>query len=435
MVFSMSTKMMQTLYTILGWLPFTIGGAIFFAVSLATLWWVGIQRVDLIFVIIGAVGSVISVIGMLCTLCAGIVVYMHMREIPYETSTMMVGVEQESAFLLQAPWWIPLIQTEWNYITKEFSVISNQTQDIVTKILPKRRGIYTNIQRNIVVGDAFGICRVSFGGQQETHIRVLPDTRKLHYLDILQGLQGGTEIANPYGKPMGDRIDMRMYAKGDPIRYVLWKIYARTGELLVRTPELALEPVKKMLVYLIVSPADTVSASVATMAIQSDMLGDNWTFSVDGSSDIYMDAPTAIDAIVQSGQSTEMHGVGLQAFVDKSKEVNTSIVIFAPPDTGLWIERVCQISLPKHIIICLDKIDIKNTWKQIEHAVFLPAEEPVNLLCDLAKIQQIHQAFLQHGYQPSISQQVTVKIPGGMSKEIGEFIRSIKDSSTDMVQS
>jgi hypothetical protein len=242
-------------------------------------------------------------------------------------------------------------------------------------------------------------------------------------------------MAHPYGKPMGDRIDMRMYAPGDPIRYVLWKIYARTGELLVRTPELALEPVKKMLVYLIVSPTDTVSASVATVAIQGDMLGDNWIFSVDGSTDVYMDAPTAMDAIVQSGQSSEIHGVGLHAFVEKSREANTSIVIFAPPDTGIWIERVCQISVPKHIIICLDKIDIKNTWEQIEHAVFLPSEEPVNLWCDLAKIQQIHQEFVQHGYQHSSSQRVTVTIPGNMSKEIGEFIRDITGSSTDRVQS
>src|SRR5207302_1043248 len=90
------------------------------------------------------------------------------------------------------------------------------------------------------------------------------------------------EMEHPRGKPDGELIEMRSYAPGDPMRMILWKVYARTGQLLVREPERAVARCQKSLVYFVAGSGDSASAGVARTALETGLFGPDFVFGADG---------------------------------------------------------------------------------------------------------------------------------------------------------
>src|SRR5437773_8099985 len=104
-------------------------------------------------------------------------------------------------------------------------------------------------------------------------MRILPWTGGLDHAPMLRSLAGGEEISHPLGELTGDRVDMRRYVAGDPLKLALWKIYARTGVLMVRTPERAIAPTLRVAAYLPSAIGDEPAAAAARVAIQRGLLG------------------------------------------------------------------------------------------------------------------------------------------------------------------
>ena len=388
----------EMLHKVVGWLPFSIGGAVFFLGALSALWFLGIQRSDLIMVVLGATGVALSLLGLLLTWIAGIVIYRRMRNIPFESLTLISHKSSETEFVVPIPWWIPLVQSSCIVKADHFYREEFQGKEV---LFAKRRGLWSEIVREIAVGDAFGICSIRFETRQEVQLKVLPIILSLENPLLIHGLQGGSELSHPMGRPEGDRIDMRNYVAGDPIRHILWKVYARSNELMVRTPERAYEPVKKMLAYLIVDEADRIAAATASAIIQSGLLGVDWSFGVDGDRNVYSDENLALDAIVQSGlslYSTEpgkKGGEGLRSFLNvaSANQSNShTLVVFAPPIVGSWIQNVLalQQQIPIQVIVGVDRIETESKWAAFKEAVFLPETQNFSQLTSLAELEAIH---------------------------------------------
>ena len=119
-----------------------------------------------------------------------------------------------------------------------------------------QRALCASVKRRFVVEDAFGLARIVFSREQPQPLQVLPTTGKLEPGVVLHALSLGAEMPHPLGAPRGDRADMRRYVPGDPVRLVLWKVYARTRELVVRHPEHAFSPTLRVAAYLVVNRAD-----------------------------------------------------------------------------------------------------------------------------------------------------------------------------------
>jgi hypothetical protein len=160
---------------------------------------------------------------------------------------------------------------------------------------------------------------------------------------MLRSLAGGEDLPHPSGPLTGDRVDIRRYVPGDPLRLVLWKLYARTGELMVRTPERAIAPSIRIVAYLIAAEGDEPPAAAARVAIDSGLLGDGWTFSADGANHPAEDPESALALVIgsRSARGTDQgNGAGLMPFLDAATESEPArIVLFAPARTGPWLER------------------------------------------------------------------------------------------------
>ena len=131
------------------------------------------------------------------------------------------------------------------------------------------------------------------------------------------------------------------------MRFILWKVYARTGQLVVRTPEKAFEPVQRLLAYLIVHPADGSAAALSSAILHSNQLGEDWTFGVDGYQGGCSEVQTALEVIIASGNSEIQDGQGLEEFVTQQKDAS-SLLIFAPATEGEWVEEVVALASFTH---------------------------------------------------------------------------------------
>ncbi len=381
------------LYAVVGWLPFTFGGAIFFMVSLMALWMLGITRSDLIMVIVGSVGVVLSFLGLLVTLIAGVLCFWRLQNQPLAPAlTFVVGEKERTRFSLPVPWWVPLIQMDWTWRLADFSVELDGNDEVVTA---HRRGEWHDIVREVSISDGFGICSIRFEHVQRCEIRVVTNTKKLQQPRMLEGLQAGSEFSHPNGHPEGDRIDLRTYAPGDPVRYILWKVYARTGELMVRTPERAYQPAKRMLAFLIVSKEDEVAAGLATVVLQGDLLGKDWYFGVDGVKHPVSEREVAISTVIQSGSSQEQQAENLSSFLLQAREDGSTLLVFAPARPGPWIQKVLDVSrtLPVRVFVGINGLLNKGQWGQRLEVLFLP--EPVRIPTRVhnSEVNEIIQAF------------------------------------------
>lgn len=254
-------------------------------------------------------------------------------------------------FFKAPPWpYFPLVEVDWTWESPPgFEVeIEEKNGERVEEVRSIHRGFATAIVRRFVIEDGFGLARIVLRREDRRSLRVLPWTGELDHAPMLRALTEGEDLPHPLGKFTGDRIDIRRYVPGDPLRLVLWKIYARSGELMVRTAERAIAPSVRIVAYLPACPGDEPPAAAARVAIERGLFGQAWSFSADGASRPAFDVEGARTLIASSRGARgtdEGDARGLAAFVeDAAKAEPIRIILFAPGRPGPWLERAASVA-------------------------------------------------------------------------------------------
>ena len=136
---------------------------------------------------------------------------------------------------------------------------------------------------------------------------------------------------------------MRHYVPGDPLRLALWKLYARTGQLMVRMPERAISPSWRIVAYLVSTKLDEPAAAAARVAIEGGLFGEGWRFSADGAKNApATSTPEALTLIAASRTvrgTPEGEGAGLSRFIEEVGDgPKTRLILFVPAVMGPWVE-------------------------------------------------------------------------------------------------
>lgn len=195
--------------------------------------------------------------------------------------------------------------------------------------------------RRIVVKDVLGFAGIDWQQEEPVSLVVTPKPLPVKAQSILRARFSGDDIPEPKGEPRGDRVDMRQYSPGDPPRLLLWKVYARTGKLMVRVPENAITTAPRTCAYLVAGEGDEALASLARTIVEENLLGQGWRFGADGSDKSVEHRSEALRLIARSGNPGVETGHGLSAFLDKAHtEGFGSCLVLVPPVEGEWVERV-----------------------------------------------------------------------------------------------
>lgn len=293
---------------------------------------------------------------------------------------------------LPARRWLPLLEVSWRWEEPAGFVVTASREDGVLREIVEAhaRASSPHITRRFVVEDGFGLARLVLRRREARPVRVTPWTGALDRAPILRSLASGEDLPHPLGDPNGDRVDMRRYVQGDPLRLALWKVYARTRQLMVRTPERALSPAVKVAAYLPAALGDEPAAAAAKVAVEGNHLGERWSFSADGARQAASDADGARALIVASKAvkgGEEGDAAGLRDFLEElGRSEPVKLVLFVPGRPGPWLTRVVEAARRHrggtHAVIGVDGIRDDGAearasvrWRRVIEIPEAPREE------------------------------------------------------------
>ena len=359
----------------LGLFPLSGVGLFVLVGSLVAFLHYGLRRIDLILLVVGLVGLFLVATALVVTVVATLLVVRQARHLESEDD---VGVECGSAartgFSLPNFWYLPLVDVRWSWVSPEAQarVVVRQGR-LHEEVVASRRGTVDRIVRRFDVGDVFGLSRMNFELTERRKVRFLPSMGALERVEVIRGMSGGDDLAHPDGPPEGDPVDMRHYNPGDPIKFVLWKVFARSRKLVVRTPERAISPARQTAAFVVTGAGDEPAAGAARVAVKRGSLGTDWRLGADGVNEVATTRGQALEVLTASGHAPDAaSGQGLAPFLERAGLGDVGrAVVFVPARPGPWIDRVLEACTARRgrveFVACADGIVAEQTtswWRR-----------------------------------------------------------------------
>ena len=334
----------------------------------AALYGLAFPQLDLVWLVVGFATLGLLAAALVAVVIGAVWLKIGTRRAPHqevERRKMETGRALPTGFDASTLWLLPLVQVSWSWESPEdarvgLRKVRGRWQE---RVALSRRGHVRGIRRRIVVQDAFGLARLAIRQRDPEELTVLPHAGRLGETPMLVSLAGGDERPHPMGVEDGDRVELRRYVPGDPARFIHWKVFSRTRQLVVRVPERALSPSRRTVAYQVAGPADDASAAAARVAVEAGVFGADWSFGADGTAGETKRTDEAIERIVRSADARAHGGKGLEAFLRRAEQAGpASAVIFAPPRPGPWLDHVVRATRARaartRFVVATDGIDV-----------------------------------------------------------------------------
>ena len=394
--------------TAAGLFPLTPLGALVAVGSAAGLFGLAFPRKDLVLLVICAAGLGVTALslGLSVFSAAGLFVALRRARAAADASPLELegGVKEATGFSVSSLWFVPLVKVRWSWSSPEASVeAAPRGRRLFEIVTPRRRGKVGAIQRRIEVGDAFHLARISFGSREQRPVRALPSKGSAKSLSFTHTLAEGGDLPYPADRAEGEPSDFRRYSAGDPMRFILWKTFAKTRQLMVRSPEQAISPARRTIAYVVAGKGDEAAAGVARAAMESGSFGSSWVLGADGVPWVAEDRARALELLAMSGECpVDQGGAGLEGFLksfgSSAGGVGSRILLFVPPLAGPWLSRAAgvarswasksgrrgggqlqRLQVPGgagiEAIVCLDGIARQSSARWLARLLFIEASE------------------------------------------------------------
>ncbi|MEM9190685.1 MAG: DUF58 domain-containing protein [Myxococcota bacterium] len=345
--------------------PLTFLGVAVTAGSVVSLVYYGVERIDLLLLVVGIVGLGMVALSLLFSVSTAIYLYWRFRKQTNEKSLVLeCGYPRRTGFAVASPWFIPFVRVGWAWESPTVHLVQRRHGlRVHEEVTPVYRAMREEIVRRFEVGDAFGVCRIRFRGREERKLRFTPAIGNLKQMHVIRSMSAGDQIAHPDGPPEGERADMRHYVPGDPVRFILWKVFARSREVVVRTPERAIGPVRQTVAYVVSGPGDEPAAGAARVAVDSGALGGDWVLGADGTEAVADTGAAALEVLARSGEvDAEEGAAGLRDFLKNATPGSMGrALVFVPGRPGPWLDRLAnamaQGNVPQiEFMVCTDGV-------------------------------------------------------------------------------
>ena len=333
--------------------------------------YVGFSEVDLVLLGAGVIGGLAILVGVLSVGLGLLRIRGALNRLaPNDTPLVLeCGYPVRTGFRLPRLMFLPGVQVRWRWREPAAKVrLLRQGGWAEEEVTPERRGWSETLTRRIEIGDPFGLAAIAIEHCETRPVRMLPSVGGLKQMHVVRTLSGGSDLTHPDGSPEGDRLDLRSYSPGDPIKFVLWNVFARTRQLVVRTPEKAISSAKKTLAYLVSGQGDEPAAGAARVAVDVGALGGDWAFGADGVDEPASTKDAALEALARSATADpETSGAGLASFVKRAAADGAGrAIVFVPGRPGPWLDGVVKAAgqmapdstgrVPLEFVVCTDGV-------------------------------------------------------------------------------
>lgn len=333
-IVSAARRLYRKLRRPLGYVPVTWTGLLLSVVFGLAVYYRGVAELDLVAL---AAGTALLAIQALAILFVVVGTYFFRKTLTRREQPtfleLVSGKEVHSGFAVPCWFYLPMLRIDWTVEEFEADVSTERHGGQLREALTcERRGLNSGLTRRFTVTDTLGLSSLSWEEFCPGRVRVLPYRGRLEQPDILLSLVSGEDISDPRGDPQGDRVDMRQYQKGDPMKFILWKVYSRSGKVMVRVPERALAARPRACCYLLSGERDEATAALARVLIELDMLGDEWRFGANGRARDAVTKDDALDLLALSGNETTPDCHDLQRFLEEAEQQGYGFcLVLAPP--------------------------------------------------------------------------------------------------------
>ena len=324
---------------VVGIFPFTKTGIAFLALLGIAVRFYGIRRMDFVALAVGVAGWLTIFVLLLCTLTGTFFLFLASRRaVTPVVPDLETNLPQSTGYRVRFPRWIPCMIARWSWENTGYGnalvSVKKENDRLAESVTPGRRCVTDRVSRRFYVRDIFGLTEISWRRSETVHLKALPNRGMLERMPHPFGMSDGDDMPEPWAAPCGDSVDMRPYVPGDPLRTVLWKVYARSGRMMVRIPERSVAERRKGCGYLVTGARDDAASAVARVSIERGMLGDDWRFGADGVHNYTAETDEAVEIIAISGMADyEGRTNELGGFLSQMKsEGHQSCVLFLPPD-------------------------------------------------------------------------------------------------------
>lgn len=142
-----------------------------------------------------------------------------------------------------------------SHLIKGLAPSSGKRQLFDTVFFP-HRGLWSVKGLRVTLGDALGFVKLSWEIPITTSLEVSAPLIPIRPLPIVAASSRAGDELSYSRERSGDLFDIKAYDPSDGINRILWKTFARSGELVVRRPEPAVFPEGEVAIYLIAKRED-----------------------------------------------------------------------------------------------------------------------------------------------------------------------------------
>ena len=261
-----------------------------------------------------------------------------------------------TGYSLPALRFVPFVQLRWQYVEPQVGSLELRLSGgrLHEHVALPERGRHESVERRVFVEDPFGLARIALHAVETRELWVMPHLGGLSQLPALTALAGGTDLPHPMGLEDGDRLELARYTPGDPARFIHWKAFARTRKLLVRRPERAVAVARRCAAFFVAGPDDDASAAIARLALERNLLGNEWVFGTDLDLGGTTRVDEALTQLVLSVQARARSGAGLAGFLSSvDKRGPASVIVFGPPEPGAWLAAVTRVASRRQLRVVI----------------------------------------------------------------------------------
>lgn len=421
------------------WLVLTNLGVVILAAGLVAYFFFGLPRADYAVQIVAAVAIALVAGAFLVVVVGALLTHLALKREPVEAPPLYFEAVSGFATALAMPArrWFPLLEVEWVWETPEAMTVTSARVEgtILENVESPARTHAKQIRRRFVIEDGFGLARIVLRREEAREVTVVPWVGALSRSPLLRSLASGDDRPHPRGALEGDRVDMRRYVPGDPLRLALWKVYARTRVLMVRTPERAIAPAVRVAAYLVAARGDEAPAAAARVAVEGGLLGERWVFGADGGERLASTREEALAQIVDSrrySNDAELgQGGGLTHFLAAASEDEPArAVLFVPAVGGAWVDTV-SAAIARHpahtsVVLVADGVIDEPTKTPVAERVLRVPEDPdpsEENVANAAEIGSIAKRLARAGAEVGAVNRVTGRtIPLGLGQAMERHV-------------
>ncbi len=241
--------------------------------------------------------------------------------------------------------------------------VPGAARHLIDSIRCPHRGLWRLQGMRVSIEDSLGFCKLQWKIAAKESVEVQAPTIAIQALPIVAASSRAGDQLDKSRERSGDPFDLKPYDPSDGIRRILWKTYAKSGELVVRRPEPAIIPEGEVAIYLIAGEQDDVVAGSLQHYLsylyrqQIDVL-----FGTDGlhhqsdadegnaEATFFCTAKDEIQRAINRSVWSERAGSGedFRGFIEEissSNRVLHSVIVFAPAEargaqSNAWFQRL-----------------------------------------------------------------------------------------------